>query len=304
MPDCYQDKFILSSYRPAGITATQSVLSIFQWHNETLNFWTHFLVFAYFAWTCYKMDVPFFEDKYHWPLLCVGISLCLYPLLSSVAHVFSSMNLKVRHFVFYLDYMGISVYSCAASMAFLAYSSPEHVRNSTMAYVYTYICVVLVIISFIGCCLSRHCNDTNSTKGVVLRVAAFAVPFLFVCAFMMHWLLYHKSSPIEHHYLHILWNPAVGLVPASRLPERLVPVSFDVIGQSHQLFHITSFIATKYQFEAVIKDCFLKRGRITTDLVSRLSVEAFLLVLFIDSFILCYFSIKLYRSNRDYKKIG
>ena len=175
-----------------------------------------------------------------------------------------------------------------------------------MAYAYTYICVVLVIFSFIGCCLSRHCHDTNSTKGVVLRVSAFAVPFLFVCAFMMYWLLYHKSSPIENHYLHILWNPAVGLVPAFRLPERLVPGSFDVIGQSHQLFHITSFIATKYQFEAVIKDCFLKRGKINTDVVSRLSVEAFLLVLFIDLVILCYFSIKLYRSKviDSYKNKG
>lgn len=250
------------------------------------------------------MDLPFFEDNYYWPLFCVGLGLCLYPLLSSVAHAFSSMNLKVRHFVFYLDYMGISVYSCATSMAFLAYSSPEHVRNSAMAYIYTYTCVVLVIMSFIGCCLSRHCDEANSTKGVFLRVAAFSVPFLFVFAFMMYWLLYYKSSPLEHHYLHILWNPAVGLVPAFRLPERLVPGSFDVIGQSHQLFHITSFIASKYQFEAVIKDCFLKRGQINTGVVSGLSVEAFLLVVFTDLVILCYFSIKLYKSTDKEEKLN
>ena len=249
------------------------------------------------------MDLPFLEDQYYWPLLCVSIGLCLYPLLSSVAHAFSSMHLKVRHCVFYLDYMGISVYSCSTSMAFLAYSSPEHFRNSSMAYVYTYICVVLVIFSFISCCLSRH-YYTNSPIGTILRVAAFAIPFLFVCAFMMYWLLYYKSSPIEHHYLHILWNPAAGLVPAIRLPERLVPGSFDVIGQSHQLFHITSFMATKYQFEAVIKDCLLKRGEISTDIVSWLSVEAFLLVLFIDLVILCYFSIKLHMSNDEGKKLS
>ena len=248
------------------------------------------------------MDVPLFKDSYYWPLFCVGIGLCLYPLLSSLAHAFSSMNLKVRHFVFYLDYMGISVYSCSTSMAFLAYSSPEHVRNSVLANIYTYVCVVLVILSFIGCCLSRH--YTNSTSGTILRVAAFAVPFLFVCAFMLYWLLYYKSSPIEHHYLHILWNPVVGLVPAFRLPERLVPGSFDVIGQSHQLFHITSFIATKYQFEAVMKDCFLKRGKVNTDIVSGLSVEAFLLVLFIDLLILCCFSFKLYKSSNETKKVN
>lgn len=209
------------------------------------------------------------------------------------------MGIKVRHFVFYLDYMGISVYSCTTSMAFLTYTAPENVRNSIMAYIYTYICVVLIVMSFIGCCLSRH--HSNANRAVVLRVAAFAVPFLFVCVLMLYWLLFHKSSPIEHHYLHILWNPAVGLVAAVRLPERLVPHSFDVIGQSHQLFHITAFIASKYQFDAVIKDCFLKRGTINADIASRLSVEAFLLVLSIDFAILCYFSMRLQNSNDKMK---
>lgn len=290
MPIDYQDKLILSGYRTPGLTALESVWSIFQWHNETFNFWTHFLVFGYFIWKFASLDVPDWSDRYYWPLMCACVGTCTYPLLSSLAHAFSSMDAKTRHLVFYLDYMGISVFSCTSSVGFLAYSSPAHVLVSPVAYFFAYTCGILAVMSCIACCMSRHQDARDIAH--LLRLSSFAVPFFFTTIFLLFWLFYNQSSPLKHHYAHILWNPMIALVNASKLPERLVPVYFDVIGHSHQIFHIVVFIATNYQMDALIQDCFLKKGTINLEFVSGLNVQVMLLVVILDIIAIVYYAVK------------
>lgn len=250
------------------------------------------MVSVFFARRFYQLAILFAQDEYYWPLLCVAFGLCCYPLLSTIAHLFSSMNIEVRHFVFYMDYLGISIYSCSISMGFLAYTAPEHVHTSSIVYIYTYTSVALIIMSFLGCCLSRHYSDQN--WGSILRLSALSIPFVFVCTFMFWWLMYNKSSPIDHHYMHLICNPVVGLIFALRLPERFVPVSFDLIGQSHQLFHVASFITSNFHFEAILKDCQMKQAEITRRNVSHLTIQAFSMVLLADFIILYYFKSKLW----------
>lgn len=299
VPVDYQDKLILSAYRPPGLTALESIWSVFEWHNETFNFWTHFLVFGYFMWKFYALNLPFITDAYYWPLLCLAIGTCTYPLLSSLAHIFCSMDLKIRHLVFYLDYMGISIYSCSSSIAFLTYSSPPHVLNSIIAYFFAYTSAILAIMSFLACCISRH---HHRSIGNLLRLSAFSIPYLFTAVFLLFWLFYNKSSPLHHHYAHILWNPVIGLVNASRLPERYIPLSFDVIGHSHQIFHVVVFIATNYQVNALVQDCLLKKSTINTDLVSRLSIQMLVLVLIVDTLMVVYNTVQLYKQDNITKK--
>lgn len=43
VPLLFRERFILSGYRPAGLSWRCYVLSLFQIHNETLNVWSHLL---------------------------------------------------------------------------------------------------------------------------------------------------------------------------------------------------------------------------------------------------------------------
>lgn len=84
----------------------------------------------------------------------------------------------------------------------------------------------------------------------------------------------------------------IALVNASKLPERLVPFYFDVIGHSHQIFHVVVFIATNYQMDALIQDCFLKKGAINLEFVSGLNVQIMLLVFVADTIAIVYYAAK------------
>lgn len=296
VPMEYQEKLILSGYRTPGLSAFESVWSVFQWNNETFNFWSHFLVLGYFIWKCVTLDIPDWSDHHYWPLLCACVGSFTYPLLSSVAHAFSSMDVNTRHLVFYLDYMGISVFSCTSSIAFLAYSSPAHILGSSLAYFFAYMSGILAVMACVASCMSRHVNAPGVDH--LLRLSSFSVPFIFTTSFLLFWLFYNQSSPPRHHYPHILWNPMIGLVNAWKFPERFIPFHFDVIGHSHQIFHIVVFIATNYQINALSQDCFLKKDTINLEVVSRLSVQIMLFVFIADTMVVVYHVVKLYTKQK------
>lgn len=41
--------FVLSGYRAHDSTAWEALRSVWSWHNETINIWTHLLGFLFFA---------------------------------------------------------------------------------------------------------------------------------------------------------------------------------------------------------------------------------------------------------------
>ena len=43
VPGLFREPYILSGYRPVGLSWRCYVLSLFQMHNETLNVWSHLL---------------------------------------------------------------------------------------------------------------------------------------------------------------------------------------------------------------------------------------------------------------------
>jgi adiponectin receptor len=63
------NRYILSGYR-VNFSAKDSLLSLFTWHNETLNIWTHVLGFILFfclflAWACYAPPVREWNGHLH-----------------------------------------------------------------------------------------------------------------------------------------------------------------------------------------------------------------------------------------------
>ncbi|MFT7816596.1 membrane progestin receptor gamma-like [Arapaima gigas] len=267
VPKAFQEDGIISGYRHPRSSATDCILSLFQLTNETLNIWTHFLPTWYFLWKL--LTVVLMQDVWHdafsWPLLVFLVSCCVYPFTSSCAHTFSTMSMRARHVCFFFDYGALSFYSLASAITYSAYIVPEVWVGSTFHQYYITLAVFNTVICTILACYSRFPECQSPKLGKMLRVTAFAYPYLFdniplfyrifVCA--GEGCTGNEANSL--HYCHTALAFLTALLFITHLPERLAPGCFDYFGHSHQLFHICSIIGTHFQMEAVELDMRLRR---------------------------------------------
>nr|XP_020461500.1 membrane progestin receptor gamma [Monopterus albus] len=267
VPKVFHEDGIISGYRHPRSSATDCILSLFQLTNETLNIWTHFLPTWYFLWklvTVVLMQTAW-QDSFTWPLVVYLISCCIYPLASSCAHTFSTMSVRARHICFFFDYGALSFYSLGSAITYSAYVFPDKWVNSFFYQYYIPIAVLNTAISTGLACYSRfpECQSPRFRK--IVRVTAFAYPYLFdnIPVFYRVFLCVGQgctdNDAIILHYNHIALAFLTGFLFATHLPERLAPGSFDYIGHSHQLFHVCSILGTHFQLKAVEQDMVTRR---------------------------------------------
>ncbi|KAM4602474.1 membrane progestin receptor gamma-B-like [Polymixia lowei] len=282
VPKVFHEHGIISGYRHPCSSATDCILSLFQLTNETLNIWTHFLPTWYFLWkllTVVLMQTAW-QDSFTWPLVVFLLSCCIYPLASSCAHTFSTMSARARHICFFFDYGALSFYSLGSAITYSAYVFPDKWVNSIFHQCYipiavlnTVLCTALACYSRLGLPFLQYNHNTvkrfpecQSPKfGKVLRVVAFAFPYLFdnIPLFYRVFLCVGEGCTDNDtnilHYNHIALAFLTGFLFATHLPERLAPGSFDYIGHSHQLFHVCGIMGTLFQMTAIEQDMATRR---------------------------------------------
>ncbi|KAB5525915.1 hypothetical protein PHYPO_G00145710 [Pangasianodon hypophthalmus] len=321
VPKAFQEDCIISGYRHPRSSATDCILSLFQLTNETLNVWTHFLPTWYFL---YKLlTVVFIEDVwtdvYTWPLLVFLLSCCVYPLASSCAHTFSTMSTCSRHICYFFDYGALSLYSLGSAIAYSAYVVPDAWVNSMFHRYYVPVAVVNTVISTTMACYSRlgfppHSNHNTVNRfaeskrarlGKVLRILAFSYPYLFdnIPLFYRIFLCVGEGCTANEvnslHVYHTLLAFLTGFLFATHLPERLAPGRFDLIGHSHQLFHVCGIIGTHFQMQAIQMDMALRRPWLYVHapaITFRGTLGATMLSIVISLTIICLFSYHLFHS--------
>lgn len=275
----------------------ECIKSLFQWNNETINVWTHFFTLLFFVWKFYSLQVDLLWNPDYWPLLAFAIGSFSYPALSTIAHAFSSMPLNIRHLCFCCDYAGISVYSMGSSVAYFAYSTPTDVRDSLLGSLHQPVNLIMAVFCCHICCISRH-KKWRSIQ-TTMRAASFAVPYIFTSSFVIYGILssfYTKST--WFHYSQFFWCTLMAVTMTAKIPEKYFSEYFDVVGHSHQWFHIFVFIATNNQINAVILD--MKHLEHTQGIPASSfigTVGLVILVIVIDAFIVVIYS---YDGDTDY----
>uniref|UniRef100_V9KZI5 Progestin and adipoQ receptor family member VI n=1 Tax=Callorhinchus milii TaxID=7868 RepID=V9KZI5_CALMI len=261
VPKVFQEKGIISGYRHPKSSAMDCILSTFQMTNETLNIWTHFLPTWYFLWRFLVLSHSLdFYEAYTWPLFVYMLFTCLYPLTSSCAHTFSTMSAHVRHICYFFDYGALSLYSLGCAVTYKAYVMPDPWISSTLYSCFVPVAVFNTLVCTTLSCYSRFPELEQPRLSKILRIAAFAYPFLFDNIPLFYRLLlgwgtdYRHSDAIPDHCRHLVFAGLTCFFFASHLPECLAPGCFDYIGHSHQLFHICAVTGTHFQMEAIITD--------------------------------------------------
>ncbi|CAL1287076.1 unnamed protein product [Larinioides sclopetarius] len=265
LPPHLREVAILTGYRSPSSSMKECALSVFFATNETLNFWTHFIPAFYFVYqlVLFWDSLKVINDSFYWPLIVYMFTICLYPLISSLAHTFCSVSDMARHVWFFLDYGGLSLYSFGAGLLIKAYSFPEELAHTIMGEYFLEILVFLSIACNISACFSRFIENLLWIK--VFRLGAFAVPWLWDSIPVLFRVTFStdvKPSVAEHYILQFFFSFCIFFFYATHLPERLAPGKFDFFGNSHQLLHISGIMATHHQMTAVVIDMENRRQKL------------------------------------------
>ncbi|XP_070802131.1 membrane progestin receptor epsilon [Pituophis catenifer annectens] len=273
VPDDFVECFILSGYRRLHCSAQECLASVLQPTNETLNFWTHFIPLLLFVGKFCRLlvlreagDLPFHHPALL-PLWCYASGVLLTFAMSCTAHVFSCLSLRLRAAFFYLDYASISYYGFASTVAYHYYLLPKlsllqprmlsrylqqrlgwHVDCSAPIAAYSALVLpvafALAVACTVACCKSR---SEWCAYPFAIRTFVFVMPLSMACPIMLESLLFdlqdHNPTLFLHFYRRYFWLLVAAFFNISKIPERIHPGLFDIIGHSHQLFHIFTFLS-------------------------------------------------------------
>ncbi|XP_055970149.1 membrane progestin receptor epsilon isoform X2 [Sorex fumeus] len=271
VPDDFVECFILSGYRRLPCTAQQCLASVLQPTNETLNFWTHFIPLLLFLGRFGRLLLPGGDLPFHHPgllpLWCYASGVLLTFAMSCTAHVFSCLSLRLRAAFFYLDYASISYYGFGSTVAYYYYLLPGlrlldarvmtpyvqqrlgwHLDCTRLIAAYRALVLpvafVLAVACTVACCKSR--TDWCAYP-FALRTFVFVMPLSMACPIMLEsWLFDLRArnpALFARFYRRYFWLVVAAFFNVSKIPERFRPGRFDIVGHSHQLFHIFTFLS-------------------------------------------------------------
>ncbi|CAI2352382.1 unnamed protein product [Caenorhabditis sp. 36 PRJEB53466] len=224
----WQNDYVINHYRPPAMTKKMCAISAFHINNETINIWSHLLGFIYFTY-----------QQYHTNYVVLP-SICM--LLSVSYHTFGCTSIKMRQKWLKMDIFGISagllgMYLNGIYTAFFCFQ--DHLTS--------YIYILLGIFLITAYVPTRQ--DFFERKIVGSRVGLLHIIYCIIITFgicpTVHWVVLHGGFENDHV---TKWFPNVivlySLIAAAfmfyvtMVPERLWPGKFDVVGCSHQWWHI------------------------------------------------------------------
>ena len=228
-----RDPGILTGYRPDESSWADCWRSLFSLNNETVNIWSHFIPTIYFFWRAFHLAKGWGylsaspeedSDPYAQPFLIYMVSVCLWPLLSTVAHAFYCLSLRARDICFFMDYAGLSFYSFGSGMLYRAYNySNEWMAQGWTTSIFLTGCVILSLTSTYLTCVSR-CFVKDIVIQRLMRLTAFTLPYIWDTAPLLVRLFQSPYGPAEHlHVLQLLFAILASAFYSSHIPERFLP---------------------------------------------------------------------------------
>lgn len=259
VPKCAIASYVINGYRPR-LTQTQAIYSVFAWHNETVNIWTHlFPSLCFLLYTCLQLQR---QTSYIFIISAFLMSVAL--VFSATFHVMCSTP---RLYYKYLTCDNVGMFStiglCVGSAVHLISINLTQMEHAI--YIATFAGILAVSLYFVveptitKARSALDADEMNVCTEQALRGNKLAPFSLLLC--ISFWMV-----PVVHLYfvnkelavnitLILLWEYiAWGIcfvIWFLQLPERCFPGSFDYFGNSHNLFHCCIVLCNVYHISNV-----------------------------------------------------
>lgn len=285
--DRLYNPFIQTGYRKR-VGFLGCIKSLFLLHNETVNIWSHLIGFVFFA-GMFINDVVMVIPAVSRDGVSISktdfavISLCLIcyqatMILSSLYHTFEChSSLEVSRACFSLDILGITLGLMATYLSGIYYAfwscEPEW-RDF-------YLCTVGGIFLLATSTHFAPAEMTSSAKFHQTRTALFTLWAIYGIVPTVHWALMEGGGPLVNLILprilvmYLLCGIAMFFY-VTKMPERLMPPgTVDIIGHSHQWWHIVIFLALIFWHQTGLTFALfrLKHGCTSADMISEEDVK-------------------------------
>jgi len=232
VPSRQKVPFILWGYRPQPAGPCDLLRGIFGVHNETGNIWSHLLGVVYCAWAGAKVGVS--DQAALWVLLLVVASAYCFSC-SFVFHLCSCTRAQVRHCTYRMDLTGIVVLITISYFAGIALGFRCYPALKSFYLFYAGAVSLALAVPLIKPELLK-----DLTRHMILCVAAGLVPAVhFICVATSK-----EMSCVLPYLLQMFGFYGLGAIfYVSRWPECRWPGYFDIIGHSHQFWHLFVLLA-------------------------------------------------------------
>ena len=249
LPNWQRDnEHILSGYRPASFSLWRSLESTLHIHNETININSHLFGAVLF------FNLPFVSYRYfshHATMICLsdmivfstfffGVAICF--LLSSTYHTFANHSPRVNVLGNQLDYLGIVILMWGSTIPSVYYGffCDPNLQQRYWAVV-SVLAVACVVTTFNS--RFRHPKLRPYRALLYTGLGFSALGFVNHGLFLYGWETQKQRMSLDWMGLMTILNVAGATAYAVRLPEKLCPRKFDIVGNSHQILHVMVIFA-------------------------------------------------------------
>lgn len=193
VPDYLKDNVnILSGYRKE-INFKSAINTIYMWHNETLNIWSHLLSFLLFG--TFLLIFNFYNNNNNnnpkWPLTIYLLGAMYLFIVSTTFHTLQCMSRKHYEFWRKMDFIAIIILMFSMFVPFCYYG---FVTNSNMMIFAIYITTSgLISVASISVCILP---EFQKNKFEVFRPVVFAMNGVFALAPIIHLSVLKWKIPI------------------------------------------------------------------------------------------------------------
>ena len=244
--------YLLANHRPQLKSYRVAFKSIFRWHTETLNIWSHGLgaiFFGYLGW-------QFFGSLEHMPATISNVDwwmtfawffgqVCCCSL-STIYHTFNCHSSHIGLSLVKCDYIGIFA-SCWSTLITAGYFCFYCDQMTRMAW-YAVAGCVLIVGPFMVM------TENNSYRCAIYAAVVCPNIIAFLSA-LKELIVFHPTLvwPSLKCLLGTYGFPSIGaLIYLNKVPEKLCPGLFDLIGHSHQLMHLLVLCCMYSQYELLL----------------------------------------------------
>jgi adiponectin receptor len=256
--DWQQDNhYIHSGYRPASNSYKKSAHSLTYIHNETVNIYTHLLgaitgVFGSFLLynvlhsryeTANRQDILVFSAFF------LGLIGCL--SCSAAFHLFSNHSARIQKFGNQLDYLGIVLLIWGSFVPSIYYGFTANPELVTL-----YWGMITSIGAATAAATMMPLFRTPTWRPV--RAAMFVGMGLSAVVPVFHGLRMYGYAYMQE-AIGVDWLVTQGAlyilgagIYAARVPEKWAPGRFDIVGSSHQIFHVLVLLAAAAHLKGLL----------------------------------------------------